>query len=146
MSLADRKTIQKKKTELYSDFLNNFDKNPFTGYLGKITNEDSVKQSLKNLVLTGYGERFYNVNKGTSIGDMIFGQSGTLIFSELQVIASDVKQKLSQLEPRAIIHDVTFIEPETNFDRNGVVIRIVFSVANIIDEQITLDIFVERVR
>ena len=64
MLRADKQTLERKKSELYSDFLTNFDMNPVTGNLAKVTNESSVKQALRNLMLTMTGERFYDAHKG----------------------------------------------------------------------------------
>ena len=72
MSRADKNTLEQKKREIYSDFLNNFDQNPFTGVLARVTNEESVAQSLKNITLTNRGERFYNSNKGSRIRSSLF--------------------------------------------------------------------------
>ena len=61
---ADKFTQTQKKQILFSDFLDNFDRVPFNNQLAKVTNENSVRQSITNLVLTNYGERLFQPNVG----------------------------------------------------------------------------------
>ena len=50
MARSDRYTSLTDKPIYYSDFSNNLDVNPATGFLAKITNENSVKNSIKNII------------------------------------------------------------------------------------------------
>ena len=48
----DKYTSVNKKAEIYSDFLMNLNIHPNTGQLLRYTNEDAVKKSIRNLLLT----------------------------------------------------------------------------------------------
>ena len=140
MARADRNTIQPKKIVIYRDFLTNFDQNPHTGFLATVTNEDAIKQSYRNLVLTGRGERFYDAEKGAGIRDMLF-ELVTPEFNEalkLQIISS-----LNQSEPRGRVTDVQI---QDNIDANEIAFRIVFTTANDQDQLYSLDLHIKRVR
>ena len=50
-----------KNPEFFSDFLTDFTKTPFGNQLGRVTNEKSVNQSIKNLIFTNLNERFFSV-------------------------------------------------------------------------------------
>lgn len=138
---ADKHTFESKKRETYSDFLNNFDVNPFTGLLVRVTNEESVKQALKNLVLTQEGERFYDMNKGSRILHSLFElyDAGLLHIAKVQL-----EQSLQYYEPRAIIHDIR-MAPD-HLDSNAYTCQIVFSIRNIPGQNYNLNLAVNRVR
>lgn len=72
VSRADRYTTRAASQIFYSDFNNSFGKNTSSGSLNRITNEDSVKQSLKNIILTNYGERLYQSTIGGNINLFLF--------------------------------------------------------------------------
>lgn len=135
-------SIERKKVELYSDFTINFDRNPFNGNLAKLTNEESVKNSLKNLFMTNKGERFYDSNKGTILRAMLFENSFGL--GDFEAIKLDLIQVAQAYEPRAQIMDLHIQEPDP--DQNSVSLKIVFSIINIPDKTFSLDIFINRVR
>ena len=69
---ADTFTESKKKIEFFSDFTNSFAKTPFGDQLGKLTNERSVSQSLKNLILTNLGERLFQPFVGSNVNAILF--------------------------------------------------------------------------
>jgi phage baseplate assembly protein W len=140
MARADKYTLEQKKFTVYSDFLMNFDKNPFTGYLGMATNEDAVKNSMRQLLLTNKGERFFDSRKGAGIRDMLFELFDP---STHEAIKYDIKTIVEAYEPRAIIQN---IEIEQLEDDNSIFIKIVFSIRNIQEEAFVLDLHVERVR
>ena len=59
---ADTLTGTKKQREFFSDFVTSFSKTPLGDQLGRVTNEQSVKRSIRNLLLTDPGERFFRPN------------------------------------------------------------------------------------
>ena len=140
MSRADKFTPKNKKQELYSDFLNNFDQNPVTGFLARVTNEEAVKQAIKNIILTSVGERFYDSNKGSKIKQSLFD-----IFdpSNLEIIKIQAKEAIEVYEPRAIIQDIRF---NPDLDRNAYYMTIIYSVINIPDNVFNLTLNILRVR
>ena len=72
MSRALVNTAYKKQPILYSDFLGNLDLHPLSGDIATVTNGESLKQSIKNLILTNYGERPFNPNLGSNVYKMLF--------------------------------------------------------------------------
>ena len=141
MSRADKNTLEQKKREIYSDFLNNFDQNPFTGVLARVTNEESVAQSLKNITLTNRGERFYNSNKGSRIRSSLFELFDSNMFDAIKL---DLQDMYSYYEPRAIINDI-IIQPDT-LDLNSLNVSIIFSIINIPGQNFQVSLNVQRIR
>ena len=141
MSRADKNTLEQKKREIYSDFLNNFDQNPFTGVLARVTNEESVAQSLKNITLTNRGERFYNSSKGSRIRSSLFELFDSNMFDAIKL---DLQDMYSYYEPRAIINDI-IIQPDT-LDLNSLNVSIIFSIINIPGQNFQVSLNVQRIR
>lgn len=140
MPRYDRLSLEKKKVEIYSDIPTNLDKHPVTKLLSKITNEEAVKTSIRNLVLTRRGERFYDSTKGSTLFSSQFD-----LFDEVTVIA--IKQSITEViniyEPRANVIDVVVLDRPEN---NEVFVKIIFSIVKIPDEQFTVDVVVNRIR
>lgn len=98
---ADTLTQTKKTKEVYSDFFDDFIKSPFSNDLALLKNEKSVSQSIKNLILTNFGERLFNPNFGSDIYKTIFENN----FDEnLLVLEYRIRQSIIDFEPR-ILHD-----------------------------------------
>ena len=140
MARADKYSLEQKKTEIYSDFLNSFEQNPLTGALARVTNEDSVKQSLRNIILTNIGERFYDSNKGSKIKQSLFELYDP---STVEIIRIQLGEAIAAYEPRAIIQDIRLQE---DLERNGYYVTLIFSIINIPDQTFSLDLSIQRVR
>ena len=138
-SRADRFTQVNKKQETFSDFLNNFDKNPATSTLAKIVNEESIKQSLRNLILTNVGERLFQPLVGSNVSRSLFEPADAVTADSLIYY---IKNCIKQNEPRVLLNDV-FVFP--NSDGNSFLVTIVFSVINN-TAPISLDLILRRVR
>lgn len=140
MARADKYSLEQKKTEIYSDFLNSFEQNPLTGLLARVTNEESVKQALKNIILTNVGERFYDSNKGSKIKQSLFElyDPGTI-----EIIQIQLSEAIAAYEPRAIIQNIRLQE---DIERGGYYVTLIFSIINIPDQTFTLDVSMQRVR
>lgn len=139
MSRADIFTPLFRKEERYSDFTINFNKNPQTGNLAKIIDEQAIKQHLKNLILTNFGERFYNQTYGSNIKALLFEQYGTDSVSMLKTV---IEQAVITNEPRVGILD---IQVEDDSDNNAYKVNLFFNVINI-NDPLQLDLTIKRVR
>ncbi len=140
VSAADRFTVENAKVRTYSDFLINFDKNPKTGFLAQATNEDAVKQSIRNLVLTQRTERFYRAATGCKIYSLLFDPIDPIT---AMTIENSIRETLKNSEPRAIVHSVT-ATPHSEF--NFYAVTIVFGIAAIPEQSFDLSLMLRRVR
>ena len=59
MSKVSVATANTAKEIVFSDFFTDFSRSPTSGMLNRKTNEDAVKQSIRNLLLTDKYERPY---------------------------------------------------------------------------------------
>ena len=140
---ADKFTLTRKKITIYTDFGNNFEKNPFTGFLAKYENEDAVKQSLSNLLRTQLGERFYDSNKGSKLADLLFENP---TFMDLELVKANIREVIGKYERRVILQDVRFTNPTESIDVNEIYITIVFQIQNVLDQEFELNFNIQRVR
>lgn len=143
MARADKFTLTRKKFVVYTDFGNNFEKNPFTGFLAKYENEDAVKQSLSNLLRTQLGERFYDSKKGSKLADLLFENPS---FMDLELAKANIRDVIGRYEKRVLLRDIRFTNPTESIDVNEIYITIVFQIQNILDEEFELNFNIQRVR
>ncbi len=137
---ADRFTINSKQIEKYSDFTVNFDLNPITGFLARVTNEDSIKQSLKNILFTQRTERFYDPFFGSRLRALMFEPIDNVTSTELE---REIRESIDANEPRISKVEVR-IKPLP--DENSYGCTIYFEIINIPEQQFTLNLVLKRVR
>ncbi len=139
MSTVNGFTPRTKKVNLYSDFYKDMRVSPISKDLALVKDEDAVKQSIRNLMLTDPGERLMQPNIGGGIRELLFEQMtpGTLKLMEENIIDT-----IEIYEPRAELIDVRVI---AGLDDTHVNITVLFSVRN--EEQpIQLDVILDRTR
>lgn len=103
---TDKQTFVNKQPVFFSDFLTNFNKHPSTGNLGKVTNSNSIKQAIMNLVQTNYGERLYQPSVGGNITQMLFEPisnfSATMIEESIKTTIFNNDTRVASVGARAI--------------------------------------------
>ncbi len=139
MARADIYTQNYKKEERYSDFLLSFDKNPQTGNLAKVVNEESIKQALRTLILTNLGERFYAPYTGSKLKSLLFENANALT---AELIRTTIEQAIQNNEPRVNLIEVSIADDSDNY---RYVVSIIFNLINI-PEVFQLEILLRRVR
>ena len=127
------------KPVLYSDVYSNLDIELVKNDLLKLENEESVKNSIKNILLTDKGERFFNPTFGSDIRRMLFENFTP---ATEQILKDLIKTAIKNFEPRAEVLDVKVFG---NPDENSVALTIIFSVINK-SEPVTLELTLNRVR
>jgi phage baseplate assembly protein W len=133
-------TIQTvRSTPRYKDFYGNFDAHPVRKDLYVLTDVDAVKRSIKNLVFTSPGERFFQPYLGGGIDELLFENIDNHTSNMLKVY---VESTITNYEPRALVSEVV-ITPQAN--ENGYHVKIVFSTINN-PTPITYDFLLTRVR
>ena len=113
-----------KKTELYSDFLTSFSKTPVGNQLAKVVNERSINQSLKNIILTDFGERLFQPGIGSNIRAMLFENN---IESNLSTLEFYISQSISVNERRVNLLEVNVA---TGTSEHELVINILYNTIN----------------
>jgi phage baseplate assembly protein W len=139
MARSDKYTALSNTIIYYSDFTNNLDRNPITNYLSKYVNENAVKSSIRNLVLTGNGERFYNSLIGSKISTLLFDPIDDVTALTLK---NTIRETIDNYEPRANLLEINVTPDDVN---NAYYVSVVFGIINI-PEVFNLDLILNRVR
>ena len=88
----------------YSDLPFFLSKNSFTSDLNLVKNLNAIKQSVKNLILTNYGERSFNYRLGGNIYEKMFENYSYELVSDLQnSIGGTVQEYESRIELTQIL-------------------------------------------
>ena len=137
--LHDRTEITRAERVFYSDFFTDFSRHAITGELNKKTNEDSVKQSLRNLLLTNKYERLFHPEIGSGLSGMLFENATTQTQLNLETYVENV---FTNYETRAILLGVAV---NVKHDQNTMDVTIRFRLINSA-EPLTLNLILERKR
>jgi phage baseplate assembly protein W len=139
VAYADKFTNTSLYNERYSDFRTNLDKNFGTGDLARITNEESIYTSLRNIVLTRKGERPFFPEFGCNITSILF--ENYTRFTQ-KAIETEVKTAIQNFEPRVRVQKVIV---DGRPDDNAVNLDLYFTIINR-PETFTLSFLLSRIR
>lgn len=142
MALVNRiqkNTPQKTKPVYFSDFYSNLNLQPIKNDLLSHVNEESVKRSIKNILLTNKGERVFNPTFGSDVNKMLF-ENFTPVTE--QVVSDLIKTAINNFEPRANIIDII---TTSDIDNHSLYITIIFNTINK-SEPVTLELVLNRIR
>lgn len=121
---ANKYTTRSTSTVYFSDFFTKFSSNAKSGQINQITNEDSVRQAIKNIVLTDQGERFFQPSLGGNIRRSLFEPLNDFTADDLK---ENISLLIHQNEERVSDLDVQ-IEAEP--DKNAYNVSIFFTTKN----------------
>ena len=129
----------KRSTRIYKDLDLDFGRNIVTNDVNKLTDVESVKRSVRNLINTNHFERPFHPELGGNVRALLFEPMTPLTALNLQ---RKIEEVLSNFEPRA---KITQIIADPDMDRNGYRLEIRFYVIGI-QNPITVETFLERLR
>lgn len=142
MAIVQRRdtiTTLKTQLEIFSDFLADFDIHPLKKDVVRNVNEEAVKSSIRNLLMTNRGDRLYNSTIGSDIRAILFENSSPAMES---VLGDLIKTTIDNYEPRARVIEVNVTsDPDSHF----VYATILFSVINK-EEPLALELILNRIR
>lgn len=126
-------------TNIFSDLSVNLDIHPIKGDLVLLSNVDSVKRSIKNLLFTEPFERPFNPSLGAGLKAYLFENFSA---DTQYIIREKIREVITNYEPRAnLIEVIVKVSP----DENSYLASIIFSINNNITP-VTLDVVLRRVR
>jgi len=128
-----------RNTRTFSDFDLNFFAHPATKDIAMKYDEEAIKASIRNLVLTQHYERPFHSEIGSQINGLLFEPYTPMLKSLLQ---RAIKDTILNFEPRVILNEVYVnLLP----DSNSVKVNIYFTIINT-TRPIQLDLILERTR
>ena len=127
-----------------SDFDIDFSKNEFTSDVSIKKEANSIRQSIRNIILTRKGERKFNRNFGVGIHDLLFENNGVLL---LPMLSRDIEEHMEAFEPRAFFESIDL--NDDLIDSNELSITIHYFVVSLTEENPqpdSLSISIQKIR
>ena len=127
----------------FKDISLSFVRNPATDDVTTLSNERSIARSIRNLVSTLRGERFFQPDLGCDVNNLLF--ENYLDLNSINVLEDEIRQTIEQYEPRVELdsNSVTVIaEP----DNNEIAVKINFRIIGIEAQTQTLEFIFQPLR
>ena len=129
----------KRSARIYKDLNLDFQQNTATKDIQKITDVESVKRSVRNLINTNHYEKPFRPQVGSNLRAMLF----ELISPQMNhAISKEIDLLIKNYEPRCRLVQVN---SQPSPDRNGYRCQISFYVVNH-PEPVEVETFLERLR
>jgi len=96
----------------FKDVSMSFQVNPLNNDLIVIKNETAIARSIRNLIFTLPGERFFNENLGSRVSRILFENMDAITAS---VIKDEITNTINNYEPRV---DLISVDVSPNYDQN----------------------------
>ena len=109
----------------FKDVSASFKVNPLTNDLIAIKNATAIARSLRNLVLTTPGERFFNENLGSQVNNLLFENVDDITAMSIR---TEIITVIENYEPRVKLLKVSV---NANIDSYNMDVRIVYRVIGI---------------
>jgi len=128
-----------RSSKVFKDLNLDFQQNAATKDIQKLTDVESVKRSVRNLISTNHYEKPFHPEIGSNLRAMLF----ELMSPQMNhVISKQIENLINNYEPRCRLVQV-FTQPM--FDRNGYSVQISFYVQNY-PNPVVVESFLERLR
>ena len=106
----------------FKDISMTFQTNPLTSDLIVLKNENAIARSVRNIVFTIPGEKFFDEDFGSRISQSLFENINDI---SANIIRNEIKSSLKLYEPRVNVREV---DVKPNFDQNGFNVTIIYEV------------------
>jgi phage baseplate assembly protein W len=141
--MASIKQVARKETDLkqivYSDLQTSFAIHPNKKDVTRLFNEDAVKRSIRNIILTNKGEKLMDPQFGSNINSLLFEQ---MTPATEDILKHYVMSAIENHEPRAMVLGVIV---SALYDMNAYGVTVVFNTINT-KEPLTMELLINRVR
>ena len=118
----------------FKDLSMTFQSNPLTKDLIGLKNENAIARSVKNIVFTVPGEKFFNPRFGSRIAQLLFENIDSITALSIQ---DEIESSIRQYEPRV---DLKEVNVNARPDDNAFDVKIVYDIigADIAPQQLEL--------
>ena len=106
----------------FKDLSMSFQVNPLNYDIIAIKNETAIARSIRNLVFTLRGERFFNSNLGSGVSKVLFENMDEITASVLQ---DEIKNTIDNYEPRV---NLISVDVSPNYDTNEFYTTITYNI------------------
>lgn len=122
MALKDISNRDFKKSRSFKDISTNLVRNPFTKDVSAVSNEDAIKQAVKNLVLTVPGEKLFNPRYGSRVSQLLFEPLDPFLIDAIQ---AEILNTIKNYEKRVV---VTELECLPDYDSNSIEVTLEYQI------------------
>ena len=109
----------------FKDLSMSFKFNPLSGDLIALNNENAIARAVRNIVSTTPGEKFFDPDFGSSIGEILFENVDEITAISIQ---DEIRNCLNNYEPRVEIIEVN-VKP--NYDENQFDVMISYRIVGV---------------
>ena len=109
-------------SQSFKDISMTFQSNPLNDDLIAIKNENAIARSLRNIVFTKPGEKFFNESFGSRISESVFENIDSITAT---IITDEIRESITNYEPRVKLDSVTAFP---NYDNNSFDVTITYDV------------------
>ena len=109
----------------FKDLSMTFQSNPLNDDLIALKNANAIARSVRNIVFTLPGEKFFNPNFGSRITESLFENIDEISAS---IIIDEIRESIDNYEPRVELIDVN-VNPD--YENNGFNVNIVYEIIGI---------------
>ena len=106
----------------FKDVSMTFQKHPLTSDILALKNESAIARSVRNIVFTVPGEKFFDEDFGSRISQSLFENINDI---SANIIRNEIKSSLKLYEPRVNVREV---EVKPNFDQNEFNVSIIYEI------------------
>ena len=106
----------------FKDVSMSFKSNPLTNDLIALKNENAIARSVRNIVFTLPGEKFFNENFGSRISKLLFDNVDDLTASSIK---DEIERSIRNNEPRVRLRSVKTLP---NFENNQFDVTITYDI------------------
>ena len=106
----------------FKDVSMTFQKHPLTSDILALKNESAIARSVRNIVFTVPGEKFFDEDFGSRISQSLFENINDI---SANIIKNEIESSLKLYEPRVNVREV---EVKPNFDQNEFNVTIIYEI------------------
>tara|TARA_B100000401_G_scaffold211104_1_gene142595 strand:+ start:752 stop:1153 length:402 start_codon:yes stop_codon:yes gene_type:complete len=109
----------------FKDISMSFQSNPLNKDLLALKNENAIARSIKNIVFTEPGEKFFNPDFGSKLYSVLFENIDDISAIKIK---DQIEQSIRNFEPRV---DLVEVGVFPDFDNNGFDVKIIYNIIGV---------------
>ena len=109
----------------FKDISMTFQSNPLNDDLIALKNANAIARSIRNIVFTIPGEKFFEHSFGSRITESLFENIDDI---SATIIIDEIRESIGRFEPRALVLDV---EAFPDYDNNGFDVTITYEIVGV---------------
>ena len=106
----------------FKDLSMSFQNNPLTNDLIALKNENAIARSIRNIVFTVPGEKFFNEDFGSEVSQYLFENVDNI---SALTVRDQIRQSITNFEPRV---DLRTVDVSADFDNNSFDVVIIYDI------------------